>query len=188
MRILFYIFLTILALLVFGLIGFVSSINKYKQPNLGKLDVAVVLTGGAGRVDKGIEILQKNKVKKLFISGVHKSVAIRSLLNEVKQNKANANNIVLGYMANTTFENGIEVADFINKNNYKSIYLITNSFHMPRSIREIKYRLPNIKIIPYPVQNKNIKTNQWYLYPGSLWVLTVEYIKNIVVIIRTTIF
>ncbi|MGB1361142.1 MAG: YdcF family protein [Alphaproteobacteria bacterium] len=188
MRKIFYLISLSSVVLIFGLIGFIAEIQKYKQPKLTSVDVAVVLTGGAGRMDKGIEILKTGKVKKLFISGVHKSFAIRRLMKEVKQNKSAYNKIVLGYQAQTTFDNGLEVAEFINKNNYKSIYLITNSFHMPRSIREVRHRLPNVKIIPYPVDNKNIKVNEWYLYPGTLFILTVEYVKNLVVIARTSIF
>ncbi|MDG1153709.1 MAG: YdcF family protein [Alphaproteobacteria bacterium] len=190
MRKLFYFCLILLVAFLFGLAGFVDTINKYEQPKLISADVAVVLTGGSGRIEKGIEILNDKKVEKLFISGVHKSVAIKKLLNFVKNNSFNKyddSNIILGYQAKTTFDNAIEVANFIKKNNYKSIYLITSKFHMPRSMYEVRHRLPNIKIIPYPVNNNNIKIKSWYSYPGTLFVLTFEYLKTLLVILRISI-
>jgi len=190
MRKLFYFCLILLVAFFFGLVGFVDTINKYKQPKLILADVAIVLTGGAGRIEKGIEILNKNKVKKLFISGVHKSVVVKKLLNVVKDNsfsQYNKSNIILGYQAKTTFDNGIEVANFIKNNNYKSIYLITSKFHMPRSMYEVSYRLPNVKIIPYPINNNNIKIKNWYSYPGTLFILTFEYLKTLLVILRISI-
>jgi len=190
MRKLFYFCLILLVAFFFGLVGFVDTINKYKQPRLVLADVAVVLTGGAGRIEKGIEILNKNKVKKLFISGVHKSVVVKKLLNVVKDNsfnQYNKSNIILGYQAKTTFDNGIEVANFIKNNNYKSIYLITSKFHMPRSMYEVRHRLPNVKIIPYPINNNNIKIKNWYSYSGTLFILTFEYLKTLLVILRISI-
>ncbi len=190
MRKLLYFCLILLVVFFFGLVGFVDTINKYKQPKLILADVAIVLTGGAGRIEKGIEILNKNKVKKLFISGVHKSVVVKKLLNVVKDNsfsQYNKSNIILGYQAKTTFDNGIEVANFIKNNNYKSIYLITSKFHMPRSMYEVRYRLPNVKIIPYPINNNNIKIKNWYSYPGTLFILTFEYLKTLLVILRISI-
>ena len=118
MRKLFYFCLISLVAFLFGLAGFVDTINKYEQPKLISADVAVVLTGGSGRIEKGIEILNDKKVEKLFISGVHKSVAIKKLLNFVKNNSFNKyddSNIILGYQAKTTFDNAIEVAHFIKK-------------------------------------------------------------------------
>ena len=43
-------------------------------------DCAVVLTGGAGRVREGFDLLSNQAVKKLIISGVHSNVQLRDLL------------------------------------------------------------------------------------------------------------
>ena len=40
----------------------------------GKTDAIVVMTGGPGRVDRGVALLRKGKAKRLLISGVDRSV------------------------------------------------------------------------------------------------------------------
>ena len=166
--------------IVFGFFGFVNQISNYKIPTKSA-ELGIVFTGGSGRITAGINSLKTGKIKHLFISGVHRSVPSTLIV------KNKSKNITLDYKSKNTFDNAVESAKFIKQGNYKSIYLITGVYHMPRAIAEIKSRIDGVEIIPYPVQNEWIKTKKWYLYSGTLSMFIIEYAKTIAVLGRTII-
>ncbi len=173
-----------LLFLSFWVIGFVffalySFSLKYTKPQ--KADAIVVLTGSADRINTAFQLLQDNKAEKLFISGVNSKVSIGALFQKIDENMVNR--IHLGYKADNTYENAMETNLWLQQNNISSILLVTSFYHMPRSIFEIKERIKNVEIIPYPVFPKQLNTN--WLHTRSAWLLFEEYNKFIIVSIRS---
>ena len=170
-----------------GLIAFIYSIPKSPAVAHIQADSGIVLTGGSGRIKAGIDLLEQGKIKTLFISGVHKSLSVSKLLriNALKSTKQNQ--IILGYTAQNTYGNAIESASFIKNHKTNSAYLITGAYHMPRAMQEMTYRSPNTMLISYPIHPSTIKTNKWYMFPGTLRIFFKEYTKTLAVTIRTAI-
>lgn len=103
-----------------------------------KTDAIVVLTGGPGRIDRGLERLEAGDAKRLLISGVAREVKPRELAAEYKRPlKLFDCCIALGFDAEDTRSNATEVAAWVARRNYRSIRLITTDWHMRRAEYEL---------------------------------------------------
>lgn len=174
----FIVFLTcwILGFCLFSLYTFTLKYTPVPQ-----VDAIVVLTGGADRIQKALELLKNNKSEKLFISGVNAKVSIGALFQKIEDQLVPK--IQLGYLADNTYENALETELWIKKNNVESVLLVTSFYHMPRSLVEIRQRMPHLIVFPYPVFPKRI--NAEWVHSRSAWLLFVEYNKFIVVVLRS---
>ena len=123
-----------------------------------KSSLIVVLTGGKGRIEKGIELLRKGNGKFLLISGVFKKEKVKNkyLLEDNIDLKECC--IFFEEKAKNTFQNASEVSNWLKdkKPNIESIQLITSYYHMPRSFIIFKKFFPDKKIITVPVSKFNL--------------------------------
>ena len=166
LRVLLYILLTTLLIALIGFWYFQSIIVKNINKSGCVLDhdhanAIVVITGGHGRINKGLELLSDGKANKMLISGVSEGFSKKNL-------DSNSDNIILGYMATNTEENAKEVQLFMTLHQYISLILVTNSIHMPRASFLFSTIMPNIKISVCPV-----------FYNDSLFSAMIEYSKYI---------
>lgn len=105
-------------------------------------DAIVVMTGGAGRVDRGVTLLREGKAKRLLISGVDTTVRPQELAATVDAPVSVFECCVdLGREAVDTRSNADETARWVVKHNYQSVRLVTSSWHMPRARLELSARL-----------------------------------------------
>ena len=163
---------------LYGLLNFLRMIPERitnKNPNS---DAIVVLTGGSDRLKKGLQLLTKKKAKKLFISGVYRGNDVRRLLQVQQHNPTEVLCCIsLGYAATSTMGNAIETADWIKKNGFNSIVLVTANYHMPRSLMLFRYIMPEIRIIPHPVFPTQFEPAHWWARPRTTSLIISEYIK-----------
>ncbi|MBL4747702.1 MAG: YdcF family protein [Magnetovibrio sp.] len=147
------------------------------QPNL-KTDAIVVLTGGSGRLDEGFRLLEQGLGERLFISGVYKGVDMKVLRDATRENLSRQNCCVdIGHDAEDTIGNAIETRDWVRKQGFTSLRLVTSAYHMPRAILEFKYSLPGIKLVEHPVFPAHVKQDQWWAWPGTTGLIVGEYNK-----------
>ncbi len=156
--------LTIVWLL--GLAWFVVSLP---QPS-GKTrtDGVIVLTGGAGRIERGISVLQDGLSKRMLVSGVDPVVRPAELA-EVQNVPVKLVEccIDLGKQAIDTRSNAIESAAWIRRHKVKSVRLVTTDWHMPRARFELKRAVPDdVRIVQDAVRSA-----------PTLFVLFLEYNK-----------
>lgn len=168
---------------VIGLCWFLTNIPK-PHDDMAEIqtDVIVVLTGGGGRLEYGMELLADNKGKKLFVSGVSKSVTVDELIRRQPSPKRAkivpyAGDIVLGYEAENTIGNAQETAQWIRDNNVESIRLVTADFHMPRSLLEFSQALPGVSLVADPVFTDEFSGNRWWRDREARKLLLSEYHK-----------
>ena len=113
----------------------------------------VVLTGGKGRIEKGIEFLKEGKGKFLLISGVFQKEKVKN--KYLFDNNINLKSCCIFFeeKAKNTLQNAFEVSNWIkeNKLNIESIKLITSYYHIPRSYIIFKEFFPNKELIIVPV-------------------------------------
>jgi len=148
----FFCFLFLLAFWLSGFGWFLAQIpNKQSDLSENSADAIVVLTGGSGRLEYGLKLLQENKAQIMFISGVGDNVKLGDLYRNSRIGKKLAEKISLGHVARNTIGNAEETADWLSDKNYKKILLVTSDYHIPRASLEFAEILPNIIIIPAPV-------------------------------------
>ena len=162
-----------------GFYRFASMIPDRGAPPETVTDGIVVLTGGVGRVRAGIALLERGAAKKLFVSGVYHGVDVQALLRAARQAPGSVECcIVLGYAADSTRGNAMETAEWIRKEGYTSLRLVTASYHMPRSLYEFRRVLPaNVEIVPHPVFPSGFYANDWWRWHGSARLAISEYDK-----------
>lgn len=121
-----------------------------------RTDAIVVLTGGPGRIDRGLERLEAGDAKRLLISGVARAVKPRELAAEYKRpQKLFDCCIALGFEAEDTRSNATEVAGWVARRNYHSIRLITTDWHMRRAEYELARAMgKGVTILPDAVRSR----------------------------------
>ncbi|KTE18514.1 hypothetical protein ATE67_17570 [Sphingopyxis sp. H050] len=121
-----------------------------------KTDAIVVLTGGPGRIDRGLQRLEAGDAKRLLISGVAREVKPRELAAEYKRPmKLFDCCIALGFEAEDTRSNATEVATWAQRRGYSSIRLITTDWHMRRAEYEIARAVGDkVTILPDAVRSQ----------------------------------
>ena len=177
-------FLTTIALIA-GLFRFASLVNRAPQDVTTETDALIVLTGGTERVAVAIDLLKQKKAEKLLVSGVNKKVDMGLLAKTVDELPEElAANITLGHVACNTRQNALESKDWTDRNGFKSVRLVTASYHMPRSLSEFRNVMPDVKIIPHPVFPQTVKHDEWWKWRGTFMLITEEYVKYLIVTVK----
>lgn len=111
---------------------------------LQKTDGVVVLTGGAGRIDRGLEVMEKGKARRMLISGVDLDVKPPELAAQYHRSMTLFNCCIdLGFRALDTRSNGLETARWVARNKVKTLRLVTHDWHMRRARLELNLALPD---------------------------------------------
>ncbi len=136
-----------------GLVWFALTLPGAAPLSL-RTDGVVVLTGGPGRLARGIEVLQHGSAKRLLISGVGPRIDKRELAAAVEVPGALfGSHVDLGLQATDTRSNASETAAWLANHHYASLRLVTSTVHMRRAEQEFRARLPvSITLLPDAVQ------------------------------------
>lgn len=173
-----------------GYVWFVAQIPTRASEDTSETDAIVVLTGGRGRIDYGLSLLAEGKAKRLFISGVGEEATpedvIRAAVKGAQGRFPNISDsvIILGYDATSTIGNAQETAQWMGREGFRSLRLVTANYHMPRSLREFHEAMPDVAIIPDPVMPEGFDVQQWWNLRGSGRVMLSEYHKLLAARIR----
>lgn len=162
-----------------GFYRFAATIPDRAPPPDIVTDAIVVLTGGVGRVDAGLALLDRGAAKKLFVSGVYRGVDVRALLEAASHSPTDVECcITLGYAADSTRGNAEETVEWLRQEGYRSLRIVTASYHMPRSLYEFRRLLPaGIQVVPHPVFPAGFYSNDWWRWHGSARLAVSEYHK-----------
>ena len=173
---------TILGCCVLFLGGFaafathVSGLSTPKDPP--DADAIIVLTGGQARLDAALGLLKSGKGKRLLISGVHPSADSDDLRVATGGDRTLFSCCVdIDHAALDTIGNAEESAKWVRIHDYGKVILVTNNYHMPRSLLEMGRLLDKAELNPYPVVNSKLGDGGWMLRPTALRVLFTEYNK-----------
>lgn len=165
-----------------GLIWFAHKIPRPEKTVVSEAstDAVVVLTGGPLRLREGLELLEHGKAKKLFVSGVSRNVDLSELLRTAQKSPdAVACCITLGHAAADTTGNAFETREWMQREGFHSLRLVTASYHMQRSLLEFHRAMPDVDIVPHPVFPDRFMRNSWWQWPGTLALIVTEYQKFI---------
>ena len=147
-------------------------------------DAIVVPTGGDKRILTGLALFSSGSAAHLFITGVHPDVNTDKIKALWKGDVSLPPCcLTLGYKALTTAQNAKETREWLIKEGYSSIRLVTSNYHIRRAMLEFKHALPGIEIIAHPIKQTGLNATKFYF-----WTLFFsEYHKTILRFITLTI-
>jgi len=117
-------------------------------------DGIVVLTGGPGRVSRGIRVLAAGHARRMLVSGVDRRVRPADLADAYHVPSGVLARVDLGRSAVDTRSNALETRRWIADHHYKSIRLVTTDWHMRRARFELRQVLRGITVVPDAVPSE----------------------------------
>ena len=131
-------------ILLAWLLGFIAFAMLLARPaGTVRSQAVVVLTGGAKRVDRGLEVLRQGWAPQLFVSGVDREVKPGEFAAQFKVSAAQmACCVTLGFAAVDTETNARETAIWMRENHVTTIRLVTSDWHMRRAVLELRGAVP----------------------------------------------
>lgn len=108
----------------------------------GRTDAIVVLTGGPGRIDRGLALLRDHAAKRMLISGVAPEVRPIELAVEYRSSPALFRCCIdLGHEAIDTRSNARETVAWVRRHRYRTVRLVTSDWHLARARLELEHAL-----------------------------------------------
>ena len=171
--------------LISGFLWFVFHIANEEQPLDHAVDGIVALTGGASRISDAVELLASGRGRRLLITGVAPTTNTAELVRLAPDSERWFGCCIdLDYSAVNTVGNAAETRRWARERGFRSLLVVTSSYHMPRAMLEISYRLPDVMLIPFPVVSGQVRAEPWWRHPGTAKLLVFEYLKFLVAAAR----
>lgn len=169
-----------------GFAAFATHVSRLTTPeSLEKADAIIVLTGGQARVDTAVDLLKSGKGGRLLISGVHPAARPVDLQVATGADASLFSCCIdIDHAALDTIGNAEESAKWVNAHAFESVIVVTNNYHMPRSLLELRREIGSTELLPYPVVNTRLDGGAWLTSREALRVLFTEYTKYIAAIAR----
>lgn len=172
-----------------GFFFFLDKLERYEKQPLAGADGIVVLTGGAERIADGVRLLAQGAGRRLLISGVNeKTTRIEVAKDAAKLNSEQKNLfdccIDLDYRALNTLGNALEARSWAGQRGFRSLVVVTSSYHMPRTLAEFAHAMPTAQITPFPVISEQVDLDRWWEKAGTMRLLIGEYVKYLLAAAR----
>lgn len=165
-----------------GLAWFIyGSLSMSANPQI-QTDAIVVLTGGRLRIEAGLDLLGAGRAQKLFVSGVNPHVDRSELMRVAGHPGGDISRIVIGHDADNTLGNARETANWMRREGYRSLRLVTSWYHIERSLLEFRRAMPETVIVAQPVFTAPPETGEHWLDVALLTVS--EYDKFLATLVR----
>lgn len=165
-----------------GFLVFTAQIAAREPSSVRTADAIVVLTGGASRIPDAMALLAEGHGGRLLITGVNPATSpemLRGSLPESDRERLIACCVDLGHKALNTLGNAIEAAEWTRAKRFRSILVVTSSWHMPRALLELERALPEVEFVAYPVVTTRMQAEEWWRDPPTLRLIFKEYIKYV---------
>lgn len=131
-------------------LGFVLfGVTLPKPAGAEQTEAVVVLTGGKGRLERGMDVLQRGEGKRMLVSGADPSVTRVDLARRLGPGTLSTLRccVDLGSEAVDTRSNAEEARRWMTRRGYSSLRLVTSDYHMRRAAYELRSDLPEARIV-----------------------------------------
>lgn len=184
LRLIFDLVMLAVVMLIIGFFIFTGSIER-SQLEPRTADGIAVLTGGAARIDEAMKLLTQQKAKRLLITGVNRTTSTEELKQLASQGDQLFSCCVdIDKEARNTIDNATETSQWVARNHYTSVIVVTSNYHMPRALAELGRVMPGVTLIPYSVVDNNVHLDRWWTFPGTTRLLISEYLKYLPALAR----
>jgi uncharacterized SAM-binding protein YcdF (DUF218 family) len=147
-------------------------------------DGIVVLTGGASRISDAIELLAAGRGQRLLISGANRATN-QSEITRLNPEFARAVGCCVDFDRSlNTLGNAIETRRWAQARGFRSLIVVTSSYHMPRAMAEIAHQLPSATLIAFPVVTDRLRTEPWWASGTTTKLIVSEYLKYLYAQVR----
>lgn len=161
-----------------GFVLFTSTVARYAPVADERADAIVVLTGGELRLSAAAKILKEGRGARLLISGVNRQTSVDDLKRiSGLPDRLFACCVDIDYAAHTTSDNADQTKAWAEARKLKRLIVVTSSYHMPRSLTELRRTLPGVVLVPHPVVSHKFRTGRWWTDAYAARVLFIEYVK-----------
>ena len=129
----------VILLYALGFMLFAFTLGRPAPADAAPADAAIVLTGGSGRIEHGMEVLRAGKAKRLLVAGADPSVTKADIARRLGGSQRLLRCCVdLGSESVDTRSNAEEGGRWLAQHGYKSVRLITSDWHMRRARYEFE--------------------------------------------------
>ena len=124
--------------------------------NIEKADLIAVFTGEKERITAGFQLAQQGYASNLTITGSNKN-SFEYYFNKYGSLPSLIEPIISG-KSSTTFEDALATKRILQKRKFKSVILVTSTYHLPRAYFLLKTLLlgTNVTIKRYGVNQKEV--------------------------------
>ena len=195
LRLLAGVFAGLLALFLLGFAVFAATLPRTAQADPARLEGLaagippeargiVALTGGAGaRIEHALSLQAEGLGDRVLISGVNPRIGKADLSGTGNRDQL-ACCVDLGPFARTTRGNALEARAWLRTHGYRTVYLVTSNFHLPRARAEMSRLAPEIQVIGVPVNSNSVPDGAWMGSPRAWRTVGGEYVKMIAAQLR----
>ena len=146
----------LLVLYVLGFALFGVTLGRPAKADAATTDGIVVITGGAGRIEHGVEMLDAGKGKRMLVAGADPSVTKADLVRRLGGKRRLFDCCIdLGSESVDTRSNAEETRRWLERKGFKSVRLVTSDWHMRRARYEFRRALgKDYQILPDAVRTE----------------------------------
>ena len=145
---------------VLGFMLFAFTLGRPAPAGAAATDAAIVLTGGPGRIEHGVDVVREHEAKRLLVAGVDPSVTKPDLARRIPGSGPwLACCIDLGSESVDTRSNAEEAGRWLARGKYKSVRLITSDWHMRRA----RYEFQKVLGSKYQLTTDAVRTEPSFL-------------------------
>ena len=147
-----------LLLVLYGL-GFALfgvTLGKPAAAGAARTDGIVVITGGSGRIEHGVEMLAEGAGKRMLVAGADPAVTKADLVRRLGGKRKLVQCCVdLGSESVDTRSNAEETRRWLERRHFKSVRLVTSDWHMRRARYEFRRELGDTyQVVPDAVRTE----------------------------------
>jgi uncharacterized SAM-binding protein YcdF (DUF218 family) len=163
---------------LFGFAVFAANLAREEPVDPPPADGIVALTGGAHRIADAARLLSQGRGTRLLVTGVHPGNG----RDDVARLMGVTGSVVaccvdIDYAALDTEGNAVETARWARANGYRSLIVVTSTYHMPRTLMLLSDQLPGVELHAFPVVSGAMRFDRWWEHPGTVRLLAGEYVK-----------
>jgi uncharacterized SAM-binding protein YcdF (DUF218 family) len=168
-----------------GFVLFVQKLARIEPPAAPQADGIVALTGGSERISDAMALLSKGHARRVLITGVNEKTSREEIARQQPDLKPLfACCVDLDYRALNTIGNAWQTREWAQQQGFRSLLVVTASYHMPRSLAELRHVMPGIDLVPHPVVPDRLDLDRWWRDPATVKLLAIEYVKYVVALAR----
>jgi uncharacterized SAM-binding protein YcdF (DUF218 family) len=165
-------------IVVLWALGFAAFMLTLADPAADvRTDAIVVPTGAAGRIDRGLYLIDQARANRMLVSGVAPGLRKVDLVEAYGHPREIACCVDLGRQAVDTRSNAEETARWVRQHRYHSVRLVTSDWHMARARMELGAALDDdVRIVRDGVKSEQRlgqlvnEYNKLLLRRGALWI------------------